>query len=250
MRRVLLGALAGIVLPDAARVGRIAMAVPALPALPEPETRRFDVSIGDYDQGARVAEITYRLDHGSGRYRIETTAQATGLVALVYSGQLTQTSEGSLGAGGLMPEHYAEKRGRRPERAIRFDRSRSLMIGIGDDREVPLPPGTQDRLSLGYQLGLVARGDPRLVSAGQQLSLPLASLKTIDTVTVTCTGETGLRVRGERLRAVKFEIRNPRHADDRIDIWLGPDQSMLPVRIRFVEAEGKVIDQILAPRRP
>ena len=125
--------------------------------------------------GARVAEITYRLDHGSGRYRIETTAQATGLVALVYSGQLTQTSEGSLGGGGLLPEHYAEKRGRRPERSIRFDRSRSLMIGIGDVREVPLPPGTQDRLSLGYQLGLVARGAPRLVSAGQVKPVDLGS---------------------------------------------------------------------------
>ncbi len=222
----------------------------SLPPLPAPESRRFEVSIGDFDLGARVAEITYRMTHGEGGYRIETVAQASGLVALVYSGQLTQTSEGRVGPTGLMPEHYTEKRGRRPERSVRFDRAAAVMIGNGDPPTVPLPAGTQDRLSLAYQLGLIVRAEPRMAREGQRLSLPLASMKMIETVTITCAGDAGLRIRGERLKALKYEIRNPRHADDRIDIWLSPDQSMLPVRIRFAEGEGKVIDQVLSVGRP
>jgi hypothetical protein len=221
----------------------------ALPPLPPPETRRFDVSLGEYNQGARLAEVSYRLEHGDGRYRIDTMAQATGVVALVYSGQLTQTSEGIIGPAGLVPERYVEKRGRRPERSLRFDHGRGRMIGNGEPPEVALPVGTQDRLSLGYQLGLIARADRRATKAGYNLLLPLASLKRVDIAAIKCGGETLLRVRGELFRTIKYEIRNERHADDRIDIWLGPDQSMLPVRIRFEEGDGKVIDQVLAPRR-
>ncbi|MET0507803.1 MAG: DUF3108 domain-containing protein [Burkholderiaceae bacterium] len=254
-RRTLIAALAGMTAPAwAVEPPALATAAslpsrPALPPLPPPETRRFDVSIGDYHEGARLAEVSYRLDHGDGVYRIDTAAQATGVVALVYSGQLTQTSEGVVGPDGLVPERYVEKRGRRPERTLRFDRSRGRMIGNGDPPEVALPVGTQDRLSLGYQLGLIARADRRATKAGYHLSLPLASMKRIEMASIKCGGETVLRVRGEHFRTVKYEIRNERHADDRIDIWLGPDQFMLPVRIRFEEGDGRVIDQVLAPRR-
>lgn len=216
-----------------------------MPDLPPAETRRFSVSLGDYTSGVNVAEIAYRMTHGDNRYRLETSAQAAGLVALVYSGQLTQSSEGSIGPAGLSPESYREKRGRRPERAIRFDWNRRVMIGNGEPPiEVSLPAGTQDRLSLAYQLGLLVRQDPGRAAAGARFDVPLAAMRSIDTVTATSTGQTTLRVDGKALAAVRFEIRGERHASDRIDLWLSPEQSMLPLRIRFLDDGSKVIDQV------
>ena len=215
-----------------------------MPALPRDETRHFNVTLGDYTDGMRVAEASYRLSHVDGRYRLETTAQATGLIALVYSGQLMQVSEGRVGAGGLMPESYREKRGRRPERAIRFDWQAGKMIGIGNPADVPLPAGTQDRLSLAYQLGLLVRQDSRRAQAGARFEVPLAAMRSIDRVTVTSGGPSSLRINGMQVPAVKFEIRGERHQEDRIDVWLSPEQSMLPLRIRFLDDGSRIIDQV------
>lgn len=215
-----------------------------MPALPPDETRHFHVTLGDYIAGMRVAEASYRLSHGAGRYRLETSAQATGMIALVYSGQLTQASEGRVGPGGLMPESYREKRGRRPERSLRFDWETHRMFGSGDPPEVALPEGTQDRLSLAYQLGLLVRQDERRAQAGARFDVPLAAMRSIDVVTVTADGSSSLRINGSSVSAVKFEIRGERHKGDRIDVWLSPQQSMLPLRIRFLDDGNKVIDQV------
>lgn len=232
---------AGIAIPGGAE--RLPTVAP-FPPLPPAEVRRFSVSMGNYTDSLKLAEIIYQLSHGDGRYRLETSGQATGLVALVYSGELTQSSEGSVSPAGLMPEHYREKRGRRPERSLRFDWKAGVMIGQGDPPEVRLPPGTQDRLSLAYQLGLMARSDSRLLAAGTRFALPLAAMREIEDVAITSTGSTRLRINGGDYEAVKFEIRGERHADDRIDVWLAPAQAMLPIRIRFAEGGGKVIDQV------
>ena len=216
-----------------------------MPALPPAETRVFNVTLGDYNEGGmRVAEATYRHSQDAGRYRLETSAQASGLISLVYSGQLTQVSEGRLGPGGLVPESYREKRGGRPERAIRFDWTGQQMIGLGDPPEVALPPGTQDRLSLAYQLGLLARQDARRTQAGARFDVPLAAMRSIDLVTVLSGGPSTLRINGNGVPAIKFEIRGERHKGDRIDVWLAPEQSMLPLRIRFLEDGSKVIDPV------
>ena len=225
--------------------GPAATPATAMPALPPNETRYFNVTLGDFTRGVNVAEIAYRMTHGDNRYRLETSAEATGLVALVYSGQLTQVSEGRIGPTGLMPESYREKRGKRPERSIRFDWNTNVMIGNGEPAEVPLPTGTQDRLSLAYQLGLLVRQDPRRGAAGARFEVPLAAMRSVDLARITSDGPTSLRVSGSGLAAIRFGIRGERHAEDRIDVWLSPEQSMLPLRIRFVDDGSKVIDQVV-----
>lgn len=221
----------------------------AVPALPPDETRYFNVTLGDFNRGVNVAEIAYRMTQGDHRYRLETSAEATGLIALVYSGQLTQISEGRIGPAGLMPESYREKRGKRPERLIRFDWNANIMIGNGEPAAVPLPPGTQDRLSLAYQLGLLVRQDPRRGAAGAVFDVPLAAMRSVDIVRITSDGPATLRVNGNGLAAIRFQIRGERHVEDRIDVWLSPEQSMLPLRIRFVDDGSKVIDQVVNPSR-
>jgi hypothetical protein len=223
-------------------------ALAAVPRLPPSVEQRYRVYYGDMSRDLVVAEIDYRLDNRGDTYEVGTRGKAVGMVALFYSGVLLQTSVGRVGAQGLLPERYSERRGKRPERIIRFDHGRRKMIGLGTPAEVDLEPGTQDRLSVFYQVGLLVRGNPRLVEAGHRFSMSLASMKEIDKVSFVAAGAEPVATARGAVPAVRLTARNEADPDDpTIDVWLGTELSMLPARIRISEKDGKVIDQVLMP---
>lgn len=216
--------------------------------LPAPGTQRFRVHYGDMSRGVVVAEVDYRLEHQGQSYEIRTLGQAVGMVAMFYSGVLVQSSIGRIGKDGFLPEQYRERRGRRPERVLRFDQARRSMIGLGDPPEVPMPAGTQDRLSVFYQVGLLARSTPERFRPGQRFTLPLASMKEVDMASFTVVGPSSVSTTRGALPALHLRARNEADADDpRFDVWLATEHSMLPARIRVEESDGKVIDQVVAP---
>ncbi len=250
-RRLLLSQLpcwpiAALTLPSSTEAAPDPAVAAPLPALPPATTLRYQLYFGDASRDMAVAEVAYRLEHGDSRYRLTTDGQAIGVVALFYSGTLTQTSVGLIAADGLRPERYTERRGRRPERVVVFDRARRIMTGGGDPADVALPAGTQDRLSIFFQLGLLARGRPGNVRKGNRFQVPLASLKRVDTPTFTVHGSETLKTGRAPVEAVRINVRNESDADDPVfDVWLAASMMMLPARIRMQERDGKVIDQLL-----
>lgn len=222
---------------------------PRVAPLPDPVTQRFQVYYGDMSRNLVVAEVRYSLEHGEGRYRIGTEGKAVGVVAVFYSGVLVQQSVGRVGAGGLMPERYRERRGKRPERSVRFDYEHHKLIGNGDPApEVPLLPGTQDRLSIFYQVGIMARARPQDFVAGRRFTMPLASMKAIDRPRFTVVGKEAVHTARGDVPALRLTVRNEDDPKDPvIDAWLAPDLSMLPARIRAEDHDGKIIDQVLLP---
>lgn len=222
-----------------------------MPAPPSAFTLSFDVYYGDYDdRGIGVASADYHLKlQGGGRYRINTEARATGVLAVFYSGTLVQSSEGVLGAQGFVPSRYTEKRGRRPERQYAFD-ARARRIRQLEDPAIDFayPEGTQDRLSIFFQLGLLARGDAARFQPGQQFTLPLAGSRRIDEPFFKVKGQERIRTNAGTFEALHVSVNKPGDEDaPRFDIWLAPSLKMLPVRIRVLEhgSRGKIIDQIL-----
>lgn len=217
--------------------------------LPPPGEQRFLVFYGDMSRDLRVAEIGYRLDHDADGYRLATQGKAVGMVAMFYSGVLVQNSVGRVGTEGLLPDRYSERRGNRAERVLQFDHARHrMMLGPAGPPEVPLPPGTQDRLSVFYQLGLMARSQPALFQAGNRFTLPLASLKRVDIATFSVTGAGTVKTTRGAVPALRLTVRNEADPEDpTIEVWLGSELAMLPARIRVEEPDGKVIDQVLVP---
>ena len=236
-----------------ALLGALAAPVPrrahaALPPLPPSGEQRFRVYYGDMSRDLVVAEIDYRLKNDGETYEVGTHGKAVGVVALFYSGVLIQTSVGRVGQQGLLPGKYSERRGKRPERVIRFDHDRGKMIGLGTPPEIDLVPGTQDRLSVFYQVGLLARADPGLLERGRRFTMPLASMKEIDKASFVAAGAEPVETPRGRVPAMRLTVRNEADpGDPTIDVWLGTELSMLPARIRISEDDGKVIDQVLVP---
>ncbi|MGE0803135.1 MAG: DUF3108 domain-containing protein [Lautropia sp.] len=250
----LLAVLPAAVLGGGARRGAAQtrpVTLTGLPALPAAATLRYQVFYGDASRDLAVAEIDYRLTHGDGRYRCATEGRAVGVVALFYSGTLTQTSTGTVGDGGLRPERYTEQRGKRAERSIRFDHARGVMIGRGDPSEIALPPGTQDRLSIFFQLGLIARARPAQFVKGHRFTIPLATMRDIDQPTFLVAGSESQKTGRGPLDTVRVTVRNESDPKDPVfDVWLAPSLTMLPARIRMQEDDGKVVDQVLQATVP
>jgi hypothetical protein len=219
---------------------------PPLPALPGSRTQRFRVYWGDFSEQRSVARLQYHLTNDGDHYRIRTEAQAEGLISLVYSGTLVQESSGRLGADGLEPLRYAEQRGKRAERFVRFDPAGQRLLPAGGVPTVALPPGTQDRLSVFYQIGLVARSDPAGFVAGRSREVPVASLRTVETQRFDVIGDEVLMTPGGPVRALHLRRLSPPGKDDPlIDLWLGYDFEMLPVRLRIEDASRRVLDQVI-----
>ena len=208
---------------------------------------KFRVFYGDFSDSRAVASLDYSIELDGQRYRLRTEGRAEGLTALLYSGVLTQSSTGRLGDDGLMPEHYAEQRGKRAERHATVDWSRGeVRFSSGDARAAPVR-GMQDRLSALVQLGLIARAAPERLAAGQSVDLPELSMKGVVGTRYLSHGPKVLETPEGVLQTIHLERVLPRNpGDPRIEIWLGRDHQLLPVRVRLTDENGRVLDQLLA----
>ena len=151
----------------------------ALPELTQGRSARlFRVYYGDYTVDQSVARLRLELEVSGSGYVLRSTGEAEGLMALFYSGALVQESRGQLGLQGLAPLQYVETRGSRRQRSVRFDHETRQLVTSGT-APVALPEGTQDRLSVLYQLGLLVQGQAERFTAGAVVDLPVASFSDI-----------------------------------------------------------------------
>ena len=216
-----------------------------LPAPPADHRQRFRVYWGDFAEERSVASLEYRFERQGDSYLIESAGQAEGLLAWVYRGTLVQRSSGRVGPDGLEPARYVEQRGSRPERAVSFDARGQRLLPTGGE-PVALPAGTQDRLSVFYQIGLLVRAEPERFTAGRHYELPVASTRAVARERFEVVGDQVLMAPGGPIRALHLH-RPPRpgSGDPRIDLWLGYDHEMLPVRLRIEEAQRRVLDHLI-----
>ncbi len=217
-------------------------------ALPAPAVGqwKFRVYYGDFAAGYPVASLDYAIELDGERYRMRTEGRAEGLTALIYSGVLTQSSRGRIGDNGMVPEHYSEQRGKRAERQATVDWERAEVRFSGSDSRATPVPGMQDRLSALVQLGLIARAAPERFDSGQDIEIPELSMKGVSTTRYRSYGAQVLETPDGTLRTYHLERVEPRPGrEPRIEIWLGRDHQLLPVRIRITDDRGRVLDQLL-----
>ena len=198
-------------------------------------------------------EIRYRVFYGSDQfsigtalvswqaaadtYRISSLAETEGLVDLFRPMRYSYVSAGRVTTAGLQPESLVvsrQRRGRHDDFISRFDwATRALTLGPSASvHQVALADGTQDILSFAYQLALLPLAPGRMaltvtngfkltdyeveVGAEEALETPLGVLRTVP------------------LRQVR------RLNKEGIELWLALDYHHLPVRVRFLDREGRM----------
>ncbi len=172
---------------------------------------------------------------------------------MVISGLLlvrprVMTSAGELGAEGVVPRRFSDKV--RTEQATHFQPERGRIVFSSNAPEAPWQPGTQDRVSLFFQLAGLLAAEPARYTPGVQVQLPTAGSREVDTWTFTVTGTPTLELPAGPQPTIALRREPRREYDQSIEIWFAPALGYLPARIRIRQGNGDVIDQKLAAIEP
>ncbi|MFN3544835.1 MAG: DUF3108 domain-containing protein [Thiobacillus sp.] len=215
----------------------VAEAVP-LNALPPRIDMRFHVRYGI----ARGEQTLVWVSDGE-RYTVTSVAAATGIAGIFYGGRFVQTSQGRITARGLVPEMFWDQRGERRSFA-RFDLASGTLTyqpEQGPPRQFPLSEGTQDTLSLFFQLALTGPlegASEFAVFNGRKLRQYAYAL----------VGETVLETALGPLRTLHLARRG--NADGRFEVWLAIDRYYLPVRVLRSDDKGNEVELLVASITP
>jgi len=187
--------------------------------------------------GFVVGQTVHTWEHDATAYKLQSVAETTGLAALFKPARVVQTSQGELTAQGLMPREFRHERVGGVDSAS-FDWQRRVVAYAG--REDSLPAGTQDMLSMYYQLVLLA---PR----SGTLEMPIATGRKLESYRFEVLGEEPLTVPAGDRRAWHLKTRS---GNDSIELWIdagkGAEMRGLPLKIRFTDRKGEIFDQIAA----
>ena len=196
--------------------------------------------------GLSLAEMTDTLEVHGHEYHLSSVAKGVGIVAVLARGQtINRDSRGTIAASGLRPRTFTEERGNNYKLTAEFDwpgRQVALIDAKGERSEEPLSEGTQDRMSMPYQIAFVEGKPPAefsiQVADGKRLSGYAFRLVGTETIT-TGIGEL------KALHYTKVLSGN----DTAFDFWLGLEQQLLPVRVSYADKDGARYEQSLRSLR-
>ena len=196
----------------------------------------FDVRTQIDGSADGKATITYNLVEGT-QYQIRWLTQGSGFAALLFP-DLLQVSEGALTKTGLQPISYVYQFGNKVDksRAANFDwqtKKVTLTTAKGAKTE-ELPDGTQDLLSFMYQFMHVA--------PLQHMQLPIVNGKKLRIYDYSFEGEE--QVNSELGEIKTLHLLHSGNDDDKTELWLAIDYQYLPVKIRKIDSDGKVVEML------
>jgi hypothetical protein len=198
--------------------------------LPKRARLTFAISTG---KGFLVGEAVHTLEIDEGRYQLQAVTRTIGLARLFKSYTLTQNSSGSYGRAGLVPEQFMEERkdGSGTKRTTaQFDHA-TQFARFSSDREVALPPGTQDILSILYQFPPLQGVEIAAVSVSNGKKIEKYEFEIVADEEIETALGTLLTVRMSKLHSPNQEG---------LEIWLAREYRLFPVKMRFIEKNGEI----------
>lgn len=202
-------------------------------ALPGKGRVRYVITRGE--GGFVVGQSVHTWEHDGLAYKLQSVTETTGLAAIFKPARVVQSSQGEMTAEGLQPREFRHQRVGGLDSAS-FDWARRVVAYAG--REESLEAGTQDMLSMYYQLVLLA---PK----SGALDMPIATGRKLESFRIEAVGEEVLAVAAGERRAMRLRTRS---GNDSIEVWLGvgkdADMRGLPLKIRFTDRKGEIFDQL------
>ncbi len=166
--------------------------------------------------------------------------------ALFFS-LLNFTSEGLIDSYGVSPVRYSEKRFRKSETNTHFHRERNTISFSASTASYPRQGGEQDRASIIWQLVGIGLGNKENISPGAYLNFVVAGDKNADVWHIQVIDNEPIRVNEKYLNAWHLiRLPHPDSYDQKLEIWLAPQQGWLPVRLRTTEKNGDTVDMSLS----
>lgn len=176
-----------------------------------------------------------RFTRGSdGSYELSSETRS-----LLFSAR--QDSRGKFTAESLVPAEYVERTQRRPVKTTRFDwQSRTVSFTTVDTTK-PTQPMMQDRLSMLLQLSLRMRLQP---ADAESIDIPVAGVRDTSIYRFALREKEATELPAGRFRTIRLE-RPLDKENDRVEVWLAPELCWLPVKLRFTDDRGLVVENEL-----
>jgi hypothetical protein len=188
----------------------------------------------------KIGEGLDVFEHDGRSYRIVSESKTTGLAAAIYRLNVRREAKGRITTAGLQPLSYDEVRNGKPKRGAQFDwdSRQARLTDEGNAQTLALPHNTWDSTSFGYQF---AFAQPR----GEQMAVNLTDGRRIKEYKYAFVGREKLDTELGPLETL--HVKKVQAPDDKraFDVWLAIEHHYLPVRIRYTERDGTVIDSVV-----
>ena len=190
---------------------------------------------------AGEATVNWQMTPATQSYLLTTETKAALFGKILEAG-----SNGKIDRFGLAPLQYDEKPANKAATHAYFDRNINS-IHFSESADIyPIKGGEQDRSSAVWQLLAIARATPEKFTAGSHWDFFVAGRHDAEkwsfTVAETVTLATAL---GSIPTVHVIKTPPPDSKDQRLDIWLAPGMEWYPVRLKFSDANGDTIDQVI-----
>lgn len=187
-----------------------------------------------------IGEARHRLDIGDDRsYTLSVGMNTTGLASLFKTYESDQQSSGTLAAGGLRPNEFSETKNTskgKESYAAKFHWG-AQVLSFSDGHSMPLPEQTQDFISFLYQLS-------QLPLDKSVIPMHISNGRKLERYELAVGEEEMIQTRLGRLRALPLrKVR--RQGEEGLEIWLGLEYRLLPVKIRLLDRSGQIAGEMV-----
>jgi len=152
----------------------------------------------------------------------------------------SQHSHGLITRDGLAPARFSDRF--RTEEATHFERDGGKLIFSTNRPQTVLQAGTQDRLSVLWQLAAMFAASPSRFAEGTSLEVQTASTRELQPWAFTVGGAEALVLPGGSVEAVRLVRMPTREYDIKVELWLAPGAAYAPVRLRLTQPNGDWAD--------
>lgn len=192
--------------------------------------------------GMPIGTITEHFESAGNTYRIVSDTKPQGLAALIQRQPLRFTSSGAVARDGLRPSQFDARRsaGEAPQVSAEFDwpQKQITLKHQGKVESFPLPPGTQDRLSVMYQFLFLT---PERI---RQLEFSMTNGRKIDHYRYRAADNVEIDTGVGRLKTVHL-VKEREPGSTVTEVWLSPQHQNLPVKMLIVEKDGVRFEQLI-----
>ena len=220
------------------RAGFAALAVSSFAAYAAPP-RQVTLEYEMSRNGTVMVAVSETLQHDGKSYHIASEGRGVGIFALAKRSAVSRSSEGTIGARGLRPSEFHDRRGDDLATA-KFDWTKLALTEErgGRSETKPLSEGMHDRLSF---LWNAAFFPPK----GRRIDAVIADGRGTAEFRYAVAGTETLKTPAGEIEALHL-VKQKDAGDERgTEIWLAAKRHYLPVRILVVEKDGTRIDQVV-----
>jgi hypothetical protein len=163
--------------------------------------------------------------------------------SMLFLGSRTRTSTGNITAAGLAPQRFSDKW--RSEVAAHFQYDTGRATFSANTPDVPLLAAAQDQLSVVLQIAGMLAADPSHYPVGSTIALQTVGPRDADIWQFSVEGSEKAYVPYDTMDILKLTRIPLKEFDKKVELWLGPGISYLPVRLKITDPNGDFIDQQL-----